>query len=105
MMRRKTRAPRISAALLLVSGALIYLVFHALNGNHGLYAYLKEQHKLEMQQIKLAELTEEQEELEQRVMYLSDDSLDLDLLDERARDVLGYSNPKERVVVISPENN
>lgn len=102
-MRKKARTTRISAGVFFVTAILVYLVFHALNGNHGLYAYLKEQHKRETQQIKLAELTEQHKQLEKRVAFLSDGALDLDLLDERARLVLGYSNPEERVVILGEQ--
>lgn len=82
---------------LLYCGALTYIVFHSLNGNHGVYALLKEQRKLESNIHKLESLQQTRATEERRVMLLSDQSLDLDLLDERARVVLGYAGSNEYV--------
>ena len=48
--------------------------------------------------IQLAELRAETERMEILTRRLSDDYLDLDLLDERARNVLGYKRPDELVL-------
>ncbi len=85
---------------LFFGGMMTYLVFHALNGNHGVYALLKEQRRLAMQEHELSELQKQREAAERRVMLMSDHSLDLDLLDERARAVLGYAGKDE--VVYNP---
>jgi cell division protein FtsB len=95
----KRKRSGLSLWVVMVSIVLLYLVFHALNGNHGLYAYLKEQRRYEVQQITLAERVEQKESLQTKVNHLSDDSLDLDLLDERARTVLGYSHPQEQIIL------
>lgn len=88
---------------LLFCGALTYLIFHALNGNHGIYALLKEQHKRDAHQRDLAELKIKRSAEEHRVALLSDQSLDLDLLDERARVVLGYADKDEYIYI--PQDN
>lgn len=82
--------------------ALSYLGLNALNGNHGIYALLKEKHHLETQEQSLAKLNEKRQRLEHRVALLSDKSLDLDLLDERARKVLGYTDKDEYIYI--PKN-
>ncbi len=46
----------------------------------------------------LASLTRQRKELENKVRRLSDDFLDLDLLDERVRDILGYARGDEIVI-------
>ena len=85
---------------LLFSLAVCYLAFHALNGDRGLYAYLKQSRHLETSQRELAQLTAKREELENRVHLMSDGSLDLDLLDEQARRVLGDAKKNEIVVIL-----
>ncbi len=75
--------------------AVVYLAFHALNGERGIYALLKEQRKLEVLKTEVAKVTNRREELEHRSHLLSDDSLDLDMLDERARAVLGMAGNNE----------
>ncbi|MCH2548078.1 MAG: septum formation initiator family protein [Alphaproteobacteria bacterium] len=88
---------------LFFSAAVCYLAFHALNGERGLYAYLKQSRNLEVSQQKLAKFSHERKSLENRVHLLSDDSLDLDLLDEQARRILGTSNKQEIVVILDPK--
>lgn len=76
----------------------LYFVFAAVQGDFGLFnrvqidaeiATLKSQR--DRRQVELARL-------ENRTRRLSDDYLDLDLLDERARDVLGMARPDEIVI-------
>lgn len=87
---------------LLFSLAVAYLIFHALNGERGIYAYLKQSRNLEVSRTELAELSRQRQELEQRVQALNSNSLDLDLLDEEARRLLGSSGKGEVVVLIAP---
>ncbi len=86
-----------SLTLLLV---LFYLGFHALSGERGLYAWFKESRRLEALKAELADIQAERAELDGRVRALSSNSLDLDMLDEQARKVLGYAAPDEVVVNI-----
>lgn len=83
--------------------AVVYLAFHALNGERGIYALLKEQRKLEVLKTEVAKVSHEREDLEHRSHLLSDDSLDLDMLDERARSVLGMAE-KNEVLLPATEN-
>lgn len=89
---------------LFFSAAVCYLAFHALNGERGIYAFLKQSRNLDVSQQELARLTDERKALENNVHLLSDKSLDLDLLDEQARRVLGKTNPQEIVVIFEPHN-
>jgi cell division protein FtsB len=89
---------------LFFSAAVFYLAFHALNGERGLYAYLKQSRNLESSQQQLAKLIHERQSLENRVHLLSDSSLDLDLLDEEARRVLGKADKHEVVVILEPRS-
>jgi cell division protein FtsB len=78
---------------------LAYLGLHALNGNHGIYAWLKEKRRLEVQQQELAALRDQRMAMEHRVALMSNKSLDLDLLEEQARKVLGYSAKDEFILL------
>lgn len=89
---------------LFLSAAVFYLVFHALNGERGIYAYLKQSRNLEKSQQELTRLVSERKALENNVHLLSDKSLDLDLLDEQARRVLGKANKGEAVIIIDPQS-
>jgi cell division protein FtsB len=85
------------AAPLLAVLVLFYLCFHAVSGERGVVALFKESRKLEELKAELAEVVAERETLDAKVHGLSSNSLDLDLLDERARLVLGMAGKNEVV--------
>jgi cell division protein FtsB len=76
-----------------------YLGYHALHGERGLYALVREQHELAALQTELSTTTSEREKLELRVSHLRDGSLDRDLLDEQMRRMLGVMKKGEVVVL------
>ena len=69
-----------------------------LQGDHGLAAYREAETEERELRTELAGLRAEHDVLANRVLRLSDRYLDLDLLDERARAVLGLVRPDELVV-------
>lgn len=76
---------------------MIYFVFHSIYGSRGIIEYFKLQAELERSHIKLESLRSERLEIENRAKLLRPGSLDKDMLDEKARNVLGLSNPEEKV--------
>lgn len=83
-------------ALLLSVGA--YFTFAAVQGDYGLFRRAEIQVEADALRAELAQLEAEVARMENLTLRLSDDYLDLDLLDERARDVLGLLRPDEVVV-------
>lgn len=97
--RRQAMTPgRLVKPLLLVV-AVFYLMFHALHGERGLYALVKEQRQLAAVTKELATTKAERERVELRVSHLRDNNLDLDLLDEQMRRMLGVMKPGEVVML------
>ncbi|MDG1286515.1 MAG: septum formation initiator family protein [Rickettsiales bacterium] len=88
---------------LLIGFVMLYLVFHALNGNHGVYALLKEQKRESFNTVILADLQAQRAKIEHRVSMISGEMLDLDLLDEQARRVLGFTDPQELIYLLPVE--
>lgn len=82
---------------------LFYLGFHTVSGDRGIFALIKASHQLETLKGKLAEVSAKRQTLESKVALISNQSLDLDMLDERARVVLGYTGKDERVIFLNPE--
>jgi cell division protein FtsB len=78
----------------------MFLIYHALHGNHGLYALAREQYRIEHLKQDLEKVTHEREVLERRVRLMRDESLDPDLLEEQARRYLGVTGKDEVVVVV-----
>ena len=87
---------RLSGPMFLVF-VMFYLGFHAVSGERGVFALFKESRKLELLQTELADVKAKHAALERKVHLLSDDSLDLDLLDEQVRRVMGMAGSDEIV--------
>jgi cell division protein FtsB len=79
---------------------LFYLAFHTVSGERGVFAMLRETNKLETMKTELAGIKTKRESLEKKVQKLSNDSLDLDLLDEQSRIVLGRAGKDEVVIFL-----
>ncbi|MGR3469230.1 MAG: FtsB family cell division protein [Shimia sp.] len=79
-------------------GLALYFTFAAVQGDYGLFRRAE----IDAQKVQLLAQKEaldaEIAALENKTRRLSDDFLDLDLLDERARDLLGYVRPDEVVI-------
>jgi len=86
---------RVTLVLLLL---VAYLGVQALTGERGLLSGHERDVLLEQRASQLAHLTEQRRDLETRVRYLRSDSLSKDLLEERARAVLGFSDPRDYVI-------
>jgi len=80
--------------------ALVYFCYHAMSGEGGLFALVQLSNELDSAQVELDEVRAERLKLAYRTELLKPESLDLDLLDEQTRKVLGYAHPEERVYTI-----
>ena len=97
-MPERTKPYLPSAALLLL---IVYLGVQALTGQRGLLSGGERDALLAKREAQLAHLTEQRRDLEVRVRYLRTESLSKDLLEERARAVLGFADPRDYVVRLS----
>lgn len=82
-----------------------YFTFHAVSGERGLIAMAQLSKKVDESKTELDEIRAERIELEHKVSLLRTESLDLDLLDEEARKVLGYASKDETVYTVNPYEN
>ncbi len=96
------RRARHVAAPVLGAIALFYFGYHAIQGEHGVIAWFELSQQMEQARAELAVATAERAFLEHRVALLRPESLDRDLLDERARHMLNLARPDE-FVVLDPE--
>ena len=98
--RPRLRSILTSFALYSMAAMLLgYFGVNAFTGNHG----LKARHELDAQ---IASLNTERDQLraerqrwEQRVALLKPDGLDPDMLDERARTLLEYVDPRDLILI------
>lgn len=82
----------------LVIGATCYFGYAALQGDAGLVEQVRLAREEAELTRELAALEAQRREMEALALRLSERGLDLDLLDERARAVLGYARPDEIVI-------
>jgi cell division protein FtsB len=75
-----------------------YFIYHAVQGDRGILAWLRVHQQLDTAHQELVATGAERAALEQRVSLLSNSSLDLDMLEERARIMLNFSHPDDVVV-------
>ncbi|WP_386681456.1 septum formation initiator family protein [Loktanella sp. R86503] len=76
----------------------LYFTFAAIQGDYGLFKRAEVDAEAQALRIELAALQVELDGMENLTKRLSDDFLDLDLLDEQARDVLGMVRTDEMVI-------
>lgn len=86
------------AAYVLLIGVIAVFAHSGLQSDHGLAAFREAGDEERRLIAELETVRAERVELENKVLRLSDRYLDLDLLDERARAVLGLVRPDEIVV-------
>src|SRR5687768_10847358 len=80
---------------------IAYLGVQALTGERGLLSGGERDAMLVRREAQLSDILEQKQDLEVRVRYLRNGSLSRDLLEERARAVLGFADPRDYVIRVS----
>jgi len=96
MLRTLSLTRAIVPGLLMLVG--IYFTFTAVQGNNGLFQRIQVEAERDRLTAELERLQGQVAQMEILTRRLSDDYLDLDLLDERVRNVLGYARPDEVIL-------
>jgi cell division protein FtsB len=99
--RRKLRSFLTALGLYVAAALLIgYFGVNAYTGNRGLRAKQDLDQQFTALSEELARLKAERAEWQRRVALLKSESIDPDMLDERARAVLGYLHPNELSLIL-----
>ena len=77
-----------------------YFAANAFTGNHGLRAQADLDKQMKSMQAELSQLKAERAYWERRVALLRSDRIDPDMLDERARALLGLTDPRDLTLLI-----
>ncbi len=93
--RRRMRAAVVPAVCALVLG---YFGYHAVEGERGLVAWSNMVRETRIAEQSLEAARQERQELERRVSLLDQRHLDLDMLEERVRLVLGLAHRDDIIV-------
>lgn len=89
-----------SSGLMIVLGVFsFYFAINAIKGDRGFFKYLYLKNKIEVAQAEKAHYAAIKKNLERKVAMLSEKSLDLDYLEERARIVLNMAGNGEYVIL------
>ncbi|GHC46191.1 FtsB family cell division protein [Neogemmobacter tilapiae] len=76
----------------------MYFVFAAVQGDYGVFRQVQIKAEAEALRLERDKLSAELAEMQNLTLRLSDGYLDIDLLDQQARDVLGYVRSDEIVI-------
>ena len=77
---------------------IAYFGFHALTGDRGLLTSEQREQMLATRAAELQQVRAQRMDLEARARLLRDSSLSADLLEERARSLLGFADPGDYVI-------
>lgn len=83
-------------------GLAVYFGYHAVNGNRGLLASQQMEQDLDAFEQQLSALERERADLERKVERLRPESLDPDLIDELARDMLSMAESDDVIILLDP---
>jgi len=78
--------------------ALAYFSYHAVQGEHGLLAWIRLNQELGRLETQAALVAAQRAALEHRVALLEPDGLEPDMLDEQVRSKLGYVHPDDMII-------
>lgn len=97
----RRRGRHVAGAIL---GALLfgYFLFHAVQGDRGLLAWVKIKQQISYAEAELAASESTRRTWEGRIALLGSEQLDRDMLDERVRLVTGFGYRDEIVIYVSP---
>jgi len=104
MVTHRRRRTFVTALALYTFAALFigYFAANAFTGNHGLRAQQDLEQQLTAMKSELSQLKAERVVWERRVSLLRADRIDPDVLDERARALLGYADPRDLTLLLDP---
>jgi cell division protein FtsB len=98
---RRRHAILTALALYLFAALFIgYFAVNAFTGNHGLRAQQNLDQQLTVMQGELRQLKGERALWQRRVALLRPDRIDPDMLDERARALVGYVDPRDLTLLL-----
>ena len=80
---------------------IVYFLYHAVQGDRGLIAFWQLSKQVTQAETTYSMLNQKRAELQNRVTLLNPYSLNSDMIDERARFMLGYTKPDEVVIFIN----
>jgi cell division protein FtsB len=97
--REMRRHARVLIAPVLGIAATGYFIYHGIEGDRGVGAWVRINHELRIAQDNLDAVTKQREALDHRVRDMRPDHVDPDLLDEEIRRNLDMARSNEMVII------
>jgi len=97
--RHFQRLSQKALAPFMVLSVMGYFIYHSIQGDRGILAWVQLQDRLLQIQSQLKEITQARQELEEKVHDLRPESINRDLLDQQVRERLGYIGSDEVVIL------
>jgi len=85
-------------------GVMVYFAYHAVHGDHGLYASWGLQARVESLAARRDRLAAIRADLEHKVALMRPESIDPDMLDEQARATLNLAHPNDIIIFRDPQS-
>ncbi|MDJ0948412.1 MAG: septum formation initiator family protein [Alphaproteobacteria bacterium] len=102
LIRRLRSRARDLAIPVLGLGVLVYIAYHAVNGDRGLLAWWQLSDQMDRTRAQLARTSAEVMRMEHRVGLMRPEKLDRDMLDERIRSILLLAHPRDLIIESKP---
>ena len=104
MSTRQRKQSRVRPLLLPTCCLLIlgYFAYHAVEGDYGLFALGKLQERVALLETELAGVRAKRMRTESHVALMRPESLDRDMIDERARQALSMADAKDIMIFLAP---
>jgi len=99
----RNRARHVIGSVLGVS-VVTYFAYHVIHGDRGLLAWWQLQQRIDAVKRTAERVSSERQVLEKRVRLLHPESLDRDMLEERARVMLNYGH-KDDVIILEEKRS
>ena len=80
---------------------IVYFLYHAAQGDRGLIAFWQLSKQVTQAENTHSVLNQKRAELQNRVSLLNPNSLNSDMIDERARFILGYTKTDEIIIFLN----
>lgn len=81
-----------------------YFAYHAIEGDRGLLAWMQLTQDVAASQAELDKVTQVREKLDHETSLMRSNAIDPDMLDEKARAVLGLVR-KDEVIIVAPKGS
>ena len=79
----------------------LYFIYHAIHGDRGLIAFWQLNKQITQAENTYLVVSRKRAEIQNKVRLLNPNTLNSDMLEERARFLLGYTNPGEIVIFLA----